>query len=262
MTRGIVGVRPDFAEREAKTQDLLQRWAAARCDTVRERLFEEIVLLNLDLCESLARRYANRGVDLDDLLQVARAGLVCAVRRYRPELPNFTAYAVPTITGELKRHFRDHGWVVRPPRRLQELRARAVATRREAEQQLQGSVSTAELSGLLGVAAPDVAECEHLGFRPLSLESSPDGADAFPLAERLASEDRDLELLPDLLSLREAVARLGERDLAILRWRFVDECTQAEIGRRLGVSQMQVSRLIGRLLAELRARLDPPAAAA
>lgn len=193
---------------------------------------DELVLDHLDLCEALARRYANRGIDLDDLIQVARVGLVCAAQRFRPEAGAFVPYAVATITGEIKRHFRS-SWMVRPPRRLQEQRSDdAPHAQRE----------TDALSA----------------FRPVSLDSTTAGDEAH--AVELPVTDHDLELLPDLLTLHSAVDRLGSVERQVLRMRFVDDLAQAEIGRRLGVSQMQVSRILSRVLAGLREEMEPAAA--
>ncbi len=193
---------------------------------------DELVLDHLDLCEALARRYANRGIDLDDLIQVARVGLVCAAQRFRPEAGAFVPYAVATITGEIKRHFRS-SWMVRPPRRLQEQRSDdAPHAQRE----------TDALSA----------------FRPVSLDSTTAGDEAH--AVELPVTDHDLELLPDLLTLHSAVDRLDSVERQVLRMRFVDDLAQAEIGRRLGVSQMQVSRILSRVLAGLREEMEPAAA--
>ena len=193
---------------------------------------DELVLDHLDLCEALARRYANRGIDLDDLIQVARVGLVCAAQRFRPEAGAFVPYAVATITGEIKRHFRS-SWMVRPPRRLQEQRSDdAPHAQRE----------TDALSA----------------FRPVSLDSTTAGDEAH--AVELPVTDHDLELLPDLLTLPSAVDRLDSVERQVLRMRFVDDLAQAEIGRRLGVSQMQVSRILSRVLAGLREEMEPAAA--
>lgn len=193
---------------------------------------DELVLDHLDLCEALARRYANRGIDLDDLIQVARVGLVCAAQRFRPEAGAFVPYAVATITGEIKRHFRS-SWMVRPPRRLQEQRSdNAPHAQRE----------TDALSA----------------FRPVSLDSTTAGDEAH--AVELPVTDHDLELLPDLLTLHSAVDRLDSVERQVLRMRFVDDLAQAEIGRRLGVSQMQVSRILSRVLAGLREEMEPAAA--
>lgn len=193
---------------------------------------DELVLDHLDLCEALARRYANRGIELDDLIQVARVGLVCAAQRFRPEAGAFVPYAVATITGEIKRHFRS-SWMVRPPRRLQEQRSDdAPHAQRE----------TDALSA----------------FRPVSLDSTTAGDEAH--AVELPVTDHDLELLPDLLTLHSAVDRLDSVERQVLRMRFVDDLAQAEIGRRLGVSQMQVSRILSRVLAGLREEMEPAAA--
>ena len=193
---------------------------------------DELVLDHLDLCEALARRYANRGIDLDDLVQVARVGLVCAAQRFRPEAGAFVPYAVATITGEIKRHFRS-SWMVRPPRRLQE---------QHSDDAPHAQRETDALSA----------------FRPVSLDSTTAGDEAH--AVELPVTDHDLELLPDLLTLHSAVDRLDSVERQVLRMRFVDDLAQAEIGRRLGVSQMQVSRILSRVLAGLREEMEPAAA--
>jgi len=252
-------MQPDVSPRELRTQELYLRMAAARSEATRDRLFDELVTTNLGLCDALARRYAGRSVERDDLVQVARVGLVAAARRYRPELGHsFTAFAIPTITGEIKRHFRDFGWVIRPPRHLQELRAKSVARRGEAEQRLQRSVTAEDLSDDLGVPRSEIEECAMVwqGFRPLSLDYDlyPDSG---PLTSQLAQDDLALERVADVVSLRESVAKLSRRDQAILRWRFEEGCTQREIGMRLGVSQMQVSRILTRILQQARELLDP-----
>ena len=121
---------PRFAHRDACTEDLFDELIHAADPASAARTMERIALLYLDLCETMAGRYAGRGIDHDDLVQVARLALVKAIRRYRPGGgPSFAAYAVPTVSGELKRHFRDRGWMVRPPRRVQELRANLSAER-------------------------------------------------------------------------------------------------------------------------------------
>ena len=173
----------------------------------------------------MARRYANKGIDSDDLVQVAGAALVGAVHRYRPGSPNFVAFAILSIKGELKRHFRDFGWTVRPPRRLQELRAQVVVLRDQVEQELQGDVSAEELSDRLGTTPAEVRVRTH----GLQLPSAVAGGAAGSadrqrhLAEQLGGADGELELLPDVLSLRTAVAELSDRDRRILHLRFVDD---------------------------------------
>ncbi len=251
------------SSREAQNQALLKRLDATQTPAERKRLVDEIIVANLDLCEIMARRYANRGLEFDDLRQEARVALIGALNRYRPN-NNFTAYATATIVGALKRHFRDFGWVVRPPRRLQELRPVAVHQRAVMEQERQGSVSTAELSKRLNVVEIDVAESENLAssFQPYSLDLAPDDPGNWLGWDCIGSLDDVVELVPDLLNLRAGVNELTDSDRRILHLRFVDELTQTEIGERLGVSQMQVSRLLRRILEELRQRFrwDPSAA--
>lgn len=264
MTRGNAITNRNLEESRTRTHALLESWHQVDCDDeeTRRELMEQIVLLNLDLCQVLARRYANRGIEFDDLVQVARLALIGAVQRYQPGSHSFTPYAIRTISGELKRYFRDHGWTVRPPRRLQELRAQVMAARSEVEQEVQASVGVTELSARVNSSAHDVAEAENLSssFRPLSLEAP--RADAGSIADRLGSCDPELELVPEILSLRAALTTLNARDCAVLRLRFVDELTQAEIGVLLGASQMQVSRMITRILDQLRHVMEPVGAAA
>jgi len=249
--------------RERRTQQLFREIGACRSPELREELLAEVVEANLDLCESLARRYANRGLEQDDLMQVASESLVAAVHRYRPDKGEFAAFAIPTITGGLKRYFRDFGWVVRPPRRVQELRARTAAHRGVAEQSRQATLTLSELSEEMGVDERQLAECEGIGlsYRPLSLDAPSSGTDA-TLGQHLAAEDHDLEALPDILSVREAVAQLSRRDRLVLRWRFADGDTQSQIAQRLGVSQMQVSRILNRILSTMRGMLEPQGSAA
>ncbi|HSO70565.1 MAG TPA: sigma-70 family RNA polymerase sigma factor [Arachnia sp.] len=225
------------AGHDDRTLELLRRLAAATSDTVRQSLLDEVVVMHLGLCEALARRYANRGLDLDDLIQVARVGLICAVQRFRPEAGTFVPFAVATITGEIKRHFRA-GWMVRPPRRLQELRPDDTA----------GS----------GKGACE-RETLALAFRPISLDA-PTGNDDGAPGLQLPAIDHDLELIPDLITLNSAMRRLGSLERRVLHLRFVDDLPQAEIGRRVGVSQMQVSRILARVLGELRDEMEPAAA--
>ncbi|MBB1516371.1 sigma-70 family RNA polymerase sigma factor [Tessaracoccus sp. MC1679] len=228
---------PAITERDKRAVELLRRLGAETSDTARQSLLDEVVMMHLDLCEALARRYANRGLDLDDLIQVARVGLIYAVQRFRPEAGSFVPFAVATITGEIKRHFRA-GWMVRPPRRLQELRPD-------------------DASG--GGNGAGVRETLALAFRPISLDA-PTGTDDSAPGLQLPATDHDLELIPDLITLNSAMRRLSPVERRVLHLRFVDDLPQAEIGRRVGVSQMQVSRILSRVLGELRDEMEPAAA--
>lgn len=263
MARGSV-FSETLDERRERTEQLLIERAKARSREARQQLMDELVRLNLDLADAIANRYVQRGIDRDDLQQVARLALVMALRRYRPgHGPGFAAFAAPTIAGEIKRHFRDQGWMVRPPRRVQELRARAQAARVRLEQGLGRRPTADDLAAELGVPAAEVAEttAAESGFRPLSLEAPVAGADTTSLGDTLAQEDADLERLPEVLALRTAMAELSPKHRQVLRLRFNEGLTQSQIGQKLGVSQMQVSRILSSTLASLRAALVEPAPA-
>ncbi len=242
--------------RDAAMNLLLARRSRCRSAARRSRLTRDVVELNLGLSDALAHRYNHRGVELDDLIQVGRYALVLAVQRYDPTRHHgFAAFAVPTILGELRRHFRDSAWTVRPPRRMVDLRARIRVTEAELEQRGGRRPRRSAVATELGETehAVDEALLVDGAFRPVSLErpGAPCGPAASDPSERLV----------DHLALAEAMAVLTDRERAILAWRFVEECTQSEIAARLGVSQMQVSRLLARVLSRLRAELGDAAAA-
>lgn len=225
-------------------------------DPVRRTELEEAAVLGaLPLAESVARRYSGRGLEYDDLLQVARLALVKAVRRYRPEEgAGFAAFAVPTIAGEVKRHFRDCGWAVRPPRRLQEFRARLAAQEERLLHELHREPSLDDLARALQATPSEVAEARlsSAAYSACSLDS-PSALQGRPeLALSVTDEYAALEARE---ALRAALATLAPRDRQLIRLRFVEELTQAELGRVLGVSQMQVSRLLASVLRRLRAQL-------
>ena len=257
------GLRPSY--RETATRHLFTALRQAQTPADRDRLIERLVTVNLPLCDGLAGRYANRGAEIDDLIQVARTALLLAIDRFQPQAGvGFASFAVPTIVGELKRHFRDHCWMVRPPRRIQELRARAVAVREEVEQQLGREPSTEELAGELDVDPGELAEslASASSYRPLSLDAPLHGSSGDD-AGSLLGEPGDLATqLAERITVRRVVAGLPPRDRQIIVWRFVEECTQHEIGRRLGQSQMQVSRHLARILQQVRHSLEPAAALA
>lgn len=265
MARGTaLAAVPD--QREQRTSALFAELQRSRDPERTEHLVEDLVRVNLPLCDSLAGRYAGRGVEQDDLIQVARTALLLAIRRFEPGAGRpFAAFAVPTITGELKRHFRDFGWTIRPPRQLQELRARAVRERETLEQSLGRSVRAEELSRQLGVDSARLRECLTAagGYRPASLEAPARDGVSSSLGDTLGGETDAMEVLIERLDLRRVVAALSRRDRMVLTWRFADECSQSQIARRLGVSQMQVSRILKSVLARIRSQLRPqePAAA-
>ena len=259
MARG--SARTSVTVREQRTEELLAILADTTSDSEREAVTAELVELNLGLCDALANRYANRGADRDDLVQVARLALFMAVRRYRhTEGRSFVAFAVPTISGELKRYFRDHCWMVRPPRRIQELRARANQQRQLLEQRLGRSATTEELVTELGVDAELLRESRAAdgSYRPWSLDAPLEADADNTLGATLSVPSDDIEGVADRLALQRALSGLSQRDRLILRWRFEDGSTQGEIGRKLGISQMQVSRIIRRILGQARVALSEP----
>jgi RNA polymerase sigma-B factor len=249
----------DPAERRGTHRDpavdaLLECLGLCQQERQRRCLENRVVMLTLDLADSAARRYGGRGVDLEDLTQIARLALVKAVRGYRCGLGHgFAAYAIPTMTGEIKRHFRDHGWAVRPPRRLQEVSARIAQEEPALRQRLQRDPTDAELAGAVGVpgAVLNEARTATLGYHTTSLDGGP--ADAAP--RQVPDERDDIEALLTREALQSAMAHLTPRERDILHMRFVEERTQSDIGRLIGVSQMQVSRLLAGILGRLHTSL-------
>jgi RNA polymerase sigma-B factor len=221
---------------------------------------EELVRRFMPLAAQLARRYSNNREPLDDLMQVASLGLIKAVDRYSLERgAAFSSFAVPTILGELKRHFRDVGWVVHVPRALQELTLRVRSEVDEQSRKLGRSPTPAELSAALGEAVESIIEAleSATAHHAVSLDapvrsSDPDEGDT-AWHERLGIEEDGYERAEWRGALERGVRALPARDRAILALRFDEELTQAEIAERIGVSQMHVSRLLRRALERLRA---------
>lgn len=227
-----------------------------------QSLRERVVALNMDLAANLARRYGRRSIPDDDLRQVAFLGLLKAVRGFCPERSDsFTAYAVPTIRGELRRHFRDAGWTVRPPRRIQELQARVRGVEADLVHELHRNPTVQELAEAVGAAVEDVSEAVAVNscFSPLSLDT-PTSEDGQELGATLEAPDNEFASAEARLLLGSAVRRLGDRDRTVLDLRFFKGLTQQEIGEQLGVSQMQVSRILTRVLTKLRTEIVGEAA--
>ena len=253
-----------FTTRDEQTDRLFQQLDEAVDEGSAAARMEDITLLYLDLCTTMAGRYAGRGIELDDLVQVARLALVKAIRRYhRARGTSFAAFAVPTIAGELKRYFRDRGWMVRPPRRVQELRADVADQRGRMEQELGHTPTDAELATALDVTSDEVREATRaLGsFRPLSLDTTTFEDDSSALSRRLACSDEALESADDRVCLVQALGELDEADRELLLMRYVEGRTQREIGELRGVSQMQVSRMLRRLTKRIAEELDVSAGA-
>jgi RNA polymerase sigma-B factor len=248
---------PDDVGDDDPTHAALLRLCAARRHTPEwASLREEVIRAHLLLARRLASRFQHRGEELDDLTQVAVIGLIKALDRYEPSRGTaFAQYAVPTMLGELKRHFRDRAWSLRVHRSLQDLHLDVGRALPRLSQELQRTPSVADIAADLGVREDLVhaAIGVTVAYQPRSLDAPLRGGDgATRLADQIGQLDHELERLTDRLALGEAMITLAERDRHILRWRFVDNLTQSEIGDRLGVSQMHVSRLLNSAFARLR----------
>ncbi len=224
----------------------------------RVELRNQLVRMHIPLVEHLARRFRNRGEPLDDLTQVATIGLIKSVDRFDPERGvEFSTYATPTIVGEIKRHFRDKGWAVRVPRRLQELRLALTSATGELSQQHGRSPTVHELAERLGISEEEVLEGLESAnaYSTLSLDV-PDTDDESPaVADTLGAEDDALEGVEYRESLKPLLAQLPPREQKILVLRFFRNMTQSQIAQEVGISQMHVSRLLARTLAQLREKL-------
>ncbi|MEV0793850.1 SigB/SigF/SigG family RNA polymerase sigma factor [Kribbella sp. NPDC050459] len=260
------GAPTDRAAREAATRELMERRAASTDEVERQEILEQVVELNLEMAKGIARRFRGRGAEADDLEQVAYLGLVKAAHHYRLEAETpFIGFAIPTIRGEVKRYFRDCAWTVRIPRRLQEMQGTIATKLPELEQQLNREPTPAELADHLEVEVTEVEQALAARgcFNVLSLDRPAEADAELTLADVVADdEDASIDQLETVEMLQPVLADLGERDRRILQLRFVEGWTQSEIGEDIGVSQMQVSRVLRRILDDLRKKLTPLQAAA
>ncbi|WP_055555684.1 SigB/SigF/SigG family RNA polymerase sigma factor [Streptomyces sp. NBRC 110028] len=230
---------PDGPEKEALRQRVVEAW--------------------MPMARRLARQYRNRGEALEDLEQVAALGLVKAVKRYDPGHGTaFAGFAVPTVVGEIKRHFRDHLWVLHVPRRVQELRNRVRVAHRELSQSLDdATVPTEAIAERTGLSEKEVRiGMEAMGsFTPLSLDAQLTGADdGYSLADTLGCQEPEYDRVVEREAVRPGLRRLADRERQILYMRFFCDMTQSRIAEQLGISQMHVSRLINRTCSTLRAQ--------
>jgi RNA polymerase sigma-B factor len=247
-TRDPDGVDP--AQGRPDEEEVLALFAEREDPRARERLTE----MFRPFAEYLARRFTGRGESLDDLQQVALIGLLNAIDRFDTEREvQFSTYAAATIVGELKRHFRDKGWALRVPRRLQELAVKVNRALPEMTQSLGRAPTIAELAEHLDVGTDEIVEAMDAvqAYSTTSLDA-PIGEDAKAPIDSIASDDPSLELLHEWASLAPAVAELSERDRRVLFLRFFRGMTQSEIAADIGVSQMHVSRILSQTLATLR----------
>jgi RNA polymerase sigma-B factor len=263
-------IRPDERKDvDLRTAELFARLSRCADEGARERLRHEIAVLNLPLARRVAARYVGRGETFDDLFQVASMALVKAVRQFDVAAGSeFGFYAMPSMHGEVKRHFRDHSWGIRPPRHIQDSRSGVNEAVQRLTQDLRRAPTIAEIVEVTGHDAGTVRECLASNdlYRLASIDSLPasgSGGDATPVdqtratdfASSLGGTDRRLESVEDRLTLQPLIARLGPRERRLLDLRFVHEWTQSQIASEFGVSQVQVSRLLTKVLSGLREEL-------
>jgi RNA polymerase sigma-B factor len=225
----------------------------------RGALRDRVIEAWLPLAQHLANRFAGRGEPMEDLFQTATVGLIKAVDKFDPERGvEFAAYAIPTIIGEIKRHFRDRTWDIRVPRRLQELRLNLSEATSTLLQSLGRSPTVADLAGHLGISEEEVLEGLEgaRAYNAVSLSTpTSDGDRSTELGDLLGAEDGEFELAELRVALGPALAALDPREQRILTLRFYGNMTQSQIAEQIGVSQMHVSRLLARALAKLRGEL-------
>lgn len=260
-----VAPAPPARTRPSRTQDdyadvpdmfrLLHAMAAESHEFSFQR--ETIVKRCLPLADHIAFRYHRKGENLDDLVQIARVGLMHAVNRYNPDAgTSFLSYAVPTMLGEIRRHFRDNGWAMHVPRRLKDLHVQITRVTPRLTQTLGRAPTATDLAEELGADRQEVVECLVAGdaYSVRSIDSPIAGADdsTRSLADTIGEVDSDMEHITDRESLRPLLAALPERERAVISMRFFAGMTQTQIAERIGVSQMQVSRILAKTLQQLR----------
>lgn len=238
------------------TRELFRRYRLEGDEEARDELVE----MYLNLVKYLASRFRNRGEPVEDLIQVGTIGLIKAIDRFDIDREvEFTTYATPTIVGELKRHFRDKGWAVKVPRRLQELSFKVSQSVDQLTQLNQRSPTIPEIADFIGVTSEEVLEAmetsEAYNFVSLEGDRNADGSDTFSIIEYVGEEDGLMSVVDDRATLAAALRVLNPQERRVLYLRFFEGLTQTEIARRLGISQMQVSRLLRRTLRVLRENL-------
>jgi len=225
---------------------------------------ERIVARCLQLADHVARHYDRRGENLEDLTQVARLGLMNAVNRFDPEKSSsFLAFAVPTMMGEVRRHFRDHGWSMHVPRRIRDRHGQITRATAQLTQDLGRAPTASELSELLGLERDEVVESliAAASYNVHSIDAPISGGDGGPrmLADTIGDVDLEFDHITDREAVRPLLMALPERERTVLYLRFFASMTQSQIAERIGVSQMHVSRILERTLSKLRDELlDPP----
>jgi len=248
----------DRAARTREDRRLLERYHASGDPAAREALVQRF----LPLARQLARRYQRGSEPLDDLVQVASLGLLKAIDRFEPTRSTaFSSFAVPTILGELKRHFRDRGWSVRVPRDLQELAVRVERVSDDMARGLGRAPTPDEMAAHMSVTVEQVLEAREAAgaYRAISLDRpNEDDEEGDGMADRMGVEDPGFGLAEDAATVERLMSVLSDREREVLRLRFEEDLTQSDIGARVGVSQMHVSRLIRQAVARLRQEAEGP----
>ena len=256
----------DGPDRE-RLRALHRRYKETADPAEKDRIRDELVRGYESLVYFLARKFQNRGEPFEDIAQVGFLGLIKAIERFDPALGNeFTTFATPTVAGEIKRYFRDKGWAIRFPRRLQELHQQILRVNEQLKNELNRQPTVPEVAQRLGVEPDDVLEAMEMApaMTPASLDATTtaggddDGGRA--LAESIGGEDPSLDRVEMRELLQRAMQHLTPRERAIMAMRFYDEMSQSEIAKRLGISQMHVSRLQRAALEQLRQYLPSEAA--
>ncbi|MEH1123541.1 SigB/SigF/SigG family RNA polymerase sigma factor [Micromonospora sp. CPCC 206061] len=255
MTRASTRPSEDLARIDTVAVAYADRVAGLeKTDAVRRAERDRLVTAAMPFAGRLARRYRGRGEPLEDLEQVARLGLLKAVNGYDPARGSFTGYAAITITGELRRHFRDRTWGVHVPRRMQEMSLEVSRTVGELTRELSRSPTIAEIAHRTGVGEDQVliALETATAYAPVSLQAPTPGDSGTPLVDLIGGPDGDLSAVDDRVTVSSLLCRLPARERQLLAMRFYGNRTQSEIAAELGISQMHVSRLLSRALTWLR----------
>lgn len=256
-----VGPRNEYAD----VTDMFRRLSTLDENSIEYRRQREVIIeRSLPLADHIARRFNNRGEPLEDLVQVARMGLMHAVNRFDAgNGADFLAFAVPTMMGEVRRHFRDHGWSVKVPRRLKELGVQLKRSREELSHQLGRAPTASEIASHLGLDREEVVQAQiaNAAYSTFSSDAPGLGAgddDGPSVSDSFGAVDANLDKVLDIETVRPLLAALPERQQTVLMLRFFENMTQTQIAERLGISQMHVSRLLARSLATLREAAQIP----
>lgn len=239
-----------MTETEPTDSELFASLRLSGDEAVRNRLVERYT----GFAVALARRFENRGVPIDDLVQVSHIGVLNAVNRFDPDRGvSFTSFATPTVLGEIKRHFRDKTWAARVPRGVKDLHVRVAPAVSELHQVLGRSPTIAEIADHLNSSEDDVLQAMEAGaaYRPDSIDAPGQAGNATVLGDRISVPDTELGLADTRVTVRAMMARLPERERSIVYMRYFEDLTQAEIADRVGVSQVHVSRLLRQALRQL-----------